>query len=762
MRIVIWKGLPAATLGALLSLSSFEAGGQTASVKPETKADFWVAPNGSDSAPGTAEAPFATLTRARDAVRKQIAVGLTKDTLVLVRGGTYLQPATLAFGPEDSGTEKFSVTYAAAPGAKVSLSGGRKIIGWQPGRGKIWTAEMPEVKAGGWYFRQLFVNDRRATRARTPNVDDPTPWWKIRTSTVKSDKRPPEDQPITVSVTGPIQAYRNPADVELVYIDNNAGSRKRLGAINALEQVFTLPPPHRWNPECFGTEWKLSIPEAGKGCYLENALEMLDQPGESYLDRTTGSLAYWPRADEDMSTAEVIAPEVQRTLLSIIGTRAHPVLNLHFRGIRIEHTEWPLPPWGYPGMFCCNVAVPADPNPGHKFTEAAVEFEYARSCSFVEGAIRHGGAMGLCLRRGTENIAVEGNEISDLGGGGVGVGYPNVAYGYLLAAPPPEPNEYRGYRIANNYVHHCGLTDYGAVGICLFSSQDSTVSHNLIHDIAYFGIGFAGSQDPKVAFARNNTIEYNHIHHAMRTTVDGAALYATFTQHGRNSAVRGNFIHDIVPNPFNSRQPGPYSAAGIYLDGQNSGCQYDHNVAFRTSAPLFINGLGKDLAWIDNLFYQTGLPPEEFIQVMSAYSGLEPGFQQSLLRTSPARCVRHVLSPARDGSVWTAYQFDLPKDHRGVVQIVCQGGDQDERVSLKLRDLTPDADYALKAYASVAAGASAAGPAALPALGKTVAADLSALGITARTPGRALIDPGLAVNLSKSPQILWIVYQKEE
>ena len=105
--------------------------------------------------------------------------------------------------------------------------------------------------------------------------------------------------------------------------------------------------------------------------------------------------------------------------------------------------------------------------------------------------------MGLCLRKGTASIAVEGNEIHDLGGGGIGAGYPNVAAGYLEAAPPPEPGEYRDYRIANNYIHHCGTDYYGAVGILLFASQDSVVAHNLIHDTAYFGIGVAGSQDPK-------------------------------------------------------------------------------------------------------------------------------------------------------------------------------------------------------------------------------------------------------------------------
>jgi hypothetical protein len=287
-------------------------------------------------------------------------------------------------------------------------------------------------------------------------------------------------------VTGQISAYNNPRDVELVYIQNNAGSRKFLGTINTTDQTFTLDPPHKWNPMAFGTEWKLSIPIEGTACYLENALEMLDQPGEWYLDRQSGLLSYWPRADEDLNKAEVIAPVVQYTLLSVTGTPEKPVNNLHFKGIHVECVEWPLPVWGYAGMFCCNVAVGKDPRPGHKLIEGAVEYSYAQSCNFTDGAIAHVGGMGLCLRNGTENNVIEGNEIWDVGGGGIGAGYPNVAYGYLFAAPPPEQNEYKGYRIANNYIHHCGMIDFGAVGILMMSSQECIVAHNLIHDIAYW------------------------------------------------------------------------------------------------------------------------------------------------------------------------------------------------------------------------------------------------------------------------------------
>src|SRR5262249_58040466 len=96
-----------------------------AAAEPPVKADFFVATDGSDENPGTAARPFATLARARDAVRKLKADGPpTAAVTVLIRGGTYPLKDPLVFGPEDSGTQEHPVLYAAYPGETPVLSGG--------------------------------------------------------------------------------------------------------------------------------------------------------------------------------------------------------------------------------------------------------------------------------------------------------------------------------------------------------------------------------------------------------------------------------------------------------------------------------------------------------------------------------------------------------------------------------------------------------------------------------------------------------------
>jgi hypothetical protein len=148
--------------------------------EPPGKADFYVATNGSDGNPGTLEKPFATLARARDAVRQLKAGGPRKrDVTVLVRGGTYLLEETLVFGPEDSGTAEHPIIYAAYPGERPILSSGRQITGWKAGEGKRWLAQAPEAKGGGWRFTQLFVNGKRQIRARLPDTDNWHQWWRV-------------------------------------------------------------------------------------------------------------------------------------------------------------------------------------------------------------------------------------------------------------------------------------------------------------------------------------------------------------------------------------------------------------------------------------------------------------------------------------------------------------------------------------------------------------------------------------------------------
>jgi hypothetical protein len=140
---------------------------------------LYVSPTGSDAWSGRLErpngaktdGPLASLQGARDAVRRLKAAGPLKEPVrVLVAAGTYPLTEPLTFTPEDSGTEFCPIVYQAASEVRPVFTGGRAITGLKPGPDGAWVAEVPEVKAGRWYFEQLWVNGKRAVRARSPNA----------------------------------------------------------------------------------------------------------------------------------------------------------------------------------------------------------------------------------------------------------------------------------------------------------------------------------------------------------------------------------------------------------------------------------------------------------------------------------------------------------------------------------------------------------------------------------------------------------------
>ncbi len=193
MRTLLLLGLIITTLlvGAFVQVTSLppgmalEPGGVSHAGIPHPKGEvLYVSPAGNDAWSGKlaepnsakTDGPFATLVRARDAIRSmQTSKPLPQPVTVYLRGGVYALSAPLVFLPGDSGTVKCPITYAAYPGEKVVLSGGRAITGWKKAaqggqENPLWTAEVPGVKEGEWYFHQLFVNGQRRQRARSPNT----------------------------------------------------------------------------------------------------------------------------------------------------------------------------------------------------------------------------------------------------------------------------------------------------------------------------------------------------------------------------------------------------------------------------------------------------------------------------------------------------------------------------------------------------------------------------------------------------------------
>jgi hypothetical protein len=283
---------------------------------------FYVAPPplGDDGNPGTNDAPFATLDRARLAVRS-INASMNDDITVYLHAGTYDLSQTVSFDAGDSGQNGHQVFYAAYPGETPIISGGQQITGWVPYQNGIYKAP-----ANGLLFRQLYVNGARAVRARSPNQGS---YYQMQGWIIPSQK--PDGQP-TSAIAGAIlqpdglNQICNPSGVEVHALIGPTDSEFRIRSFSINDAYTATVVP--MDPEASNLTALPHWAWMADFYYLENALEFLDSPGEWYLKTDTSEVFYMPRVGEDLASAEVIAPAVEtlihRTFIfsdSLLSTR---------------------------------------------------------------------------------------------------------------------------------------------------------------------------------------------------------------------------------------------------------------------------------------------------------------------------------------------------------------------------------------------------------------------------------------------------------
>jgi hypothetical protein len=526
----------------------------------EMKGDFYVAPNGDDNGTGTVRRPFATVQRAQKAVRALTAKGLQKDVLVLLRGGRYELRRPLTFAPEDGGTEEHAVTYAAYRNERPVFSGGSRLTGWRQEEVGCWTVTLPEVKAGTWSFRGLFVNGRRATRARSPDRG----FFRI-------EKAGPDNRTSFTFRKADVGAYKHVGDAEIVFLHDWSTSRVRIRSVDSDRSTVRLADPIG----CRARHFRMDHFERHPRYFVEGAAEMLDAPGEWHLDARTGRLTYIARKGETREEAEIVAPRLER-VLDVKGRDEAPVRNLHLVGLTFEHTNWSLPPFG---LACGQAAfhevrLEGGKTRGRKPIPPAAHLESAVDCTVRKCRFAHLGGSGLALRRGCHGNRIEGCEFADIAANGVNVGEGYAARRVVKEGKAREVEDpelvAKGNVVANCLLHDCGALFYGAVGVWVGITDGTVVRHCEIRDLPYTGVSVGWRWDTKPTACANNTVEHNHIHHVMQLLSDGGGIYTLGRQPG--TVLRGNHIHDIPANA------GRAESNGMFLDQGTSLIRIEHNV----------------------------------------------------------------------------------------------------------------------------------------------------------------------------------------
>ncbi len=526
------------------------------------QADFHVAPSGSDANPGSRGRPFATLERARDAVRERRAAGqLPKgEFTVWLHGGDYRRTNALELAEADSGRPAAPIVWRAWKDDRVRWLGGvalPPVVRWSPVADAavarrfdeavrpqvreldlraLGITDFGEMKSRGFSrgtataHCELFFDGRPMTLARWPNEGEFDRLAGFPAGSGKNDDHggnigePPGG--FLYSGDRP-NRWQDPADIWVhgYWAWDWANSYERIAELDRERRFIRTAPPHG----LYGFR-------KGQRFHFLNVLEELDRPGEWYLDRTAGKLYFWP--PDGAAGAEVTLSLLDQPLVQLSG-----VSHVQFRGLVLEATR------------------------GN-----GVEIRGGTNNRIVGCILRNLGNSGVIVEGGTGHGVVS-CDLFDTGDGGV-----SLTGGDRQTLTP-----------GGHFVDNCHFQRQGRWSKCYVPAIALTgvglrASHNHIHDHPHCAILFWGN---------DHLMEFNDIHHIALETGDVGAIYTGRDYSFRGNRIRHNFIHETGGVGMGSM--------GVYMDDCVSGTEVFGNVFYKVHWAMFIGG-GRDHRVENNLF----------------------------------------------------------------------------------------------------------------------------------------------------------------
>lgn len=524
--------------------------------------EIWISPKGSDFNDGTRQSPKATLTSALRQAREwrrtednRIQGGIT----IYMEGGTYAFHEPVFIRPEDSGTKESPTIIRSVGDEKVILSGGISINGWKK-QGKVWVADVPAFNGRPLDFRQLWVNGKKAVRAR--DVEDFEKMNRICSVDEKNEILYVPAVSIRRLIDNKGNLKAKYAEMVLHQMWCVANLRIRSVEVQGDSAAIRFHQPesriqfeHPWPRPMVTTDGHNSA------FYLTNARELQDVPGEWYHDIDARKIYYYPREGEKMQEAEVIVPAVE-TLVRVEGTLDRPVCHICFEKITFSYTTWMRPSEkGHvplqAGMYLTD-GYRIDPKMQRNYLNhlldnqgwlgrpaAAVRVVAARQIDFERCRFEHLGSTGLDYEEAVQGGVVRGCLFRDIAGNGLLVGsFSPAAHETHLPYDPADRREVCTQQQINNcYFTEIGNEDWGCLAIAAGYVGDVNIEHNEISEVPYSGISLGWGWTQTVNCMRNNRVHANLIHHYAKHMYDVAGIYTLGSQ--PKSYVTENCVHSI-------------------------------------------------------------------------------------------------------------------------------------------------------------------------------------------------------------------------
>lgn len=513
---------------------------------------IYVSENGSDSGDGSKNAPFKTIGRAKDEVSKA-RENMTGDIVVEIESGYYELSETEVFTKEHGGNEKYNVIYKGSnPENKPLISGGKKITGWEKYDEHLWRAKAPE---GMKYIRNLYVNGISCTRARSKYtylceeiyVDETKPKIlevQYGTRHIEYERK---DGAIVSGKNFP-KNLTNIEDIELVW--SLIWTRQRY-LVKSMEELPDGRILFKMDPESFNVYHDVAgiRPNKGYDFYIENAFELLDEPGEFYYNRKEGYIYYFPYPQEDMSSVETFVGNIEG-MFEIGGIKAE-----HLKGIVFDNLEIRYSVWNHVsenGLFASQADALVFQKDGVSksgILPSQININHAERVAFTNCAISCLGSSALNFDDDVHDVKVIGNLISDNSGAGIRVGSPQLPYDDDLTLCT-------NVLIENNAILRAGGEYAGCTGIIVYYGGGVNVLHNTIHNTSYTAISLGwgwGTQDPE---GHGGIVaKYNRVTDSMMSLGDGSHIYTLGPL--RNSEIAYNYFGKTRDDA---------GGAGVYFD----------------------------------------------------------------------------------------------------------------------------------------------------------------------------------------------------
>lgn len=523
--------------GEYININDLSDGGVVKIGEPKLDAnpvykELYVSVDGKVGANGSEENPFASIDAAKSAVRN-MSSAMTGDIIVNIKPGRYVIDKTIEFTEKDSGKNGFDIIYRGTDSDnKPIIDGGVKITGWEKTTDKLYSAKVSGIDD----MRVMYINGYPAQRART----------KYRYSSVRNYDDPSNDFPVDgfyVSKRN-FPKLSNLENLEIIEISKWVANRNPIADVKELENewlfIYDQPWFHYADTQRGSTNTKSSdCPTFA----VENAPELLDEPGEFFYDTKTKTVYYYPFAEENMETAEVYAPKVEGLVKLLGENKDKRITNIKFDNIEFRHGAWNLPSVAGVASYQSDHIYPAGPLVGDEmvgatYTHAQITVEHADELSFTNCNFINLGSAGISMLYDVHNAKVTGNLFRDMSG-------TSVMFGNARYPSNSVWNEEVCSRLnmTNNVLRRVGSEYYYCPGIGIYYANAVTLSHNDIEDTPYSGITMGwGWSNPNSQRLRcsNHEISYNRINRNSIVCRDGAPVYTLGRQD--NSEIAYNYF----------------------------------------------------------------------------------------------------------------------------------------------------------------------------------------------------------------------------